>query len=381
MKHLRTGNTKRWLALTLVLVLLAGSMSLVYGDNLSDSKDKLADVQQQLKDLQKQLDSGKAEAKSLNTQLNNIDKSIRAAEAAIERLDDDIEATKAQVTKAQEDLDLKEKEVSEQDKDMGLRVRNMYKNGDVGILQILLGSASLTDFMTNMDMAERIYQNDMKLLSELEEQYTSLEQYRKELVTWQETLQKQLESKKQQQDQLEVSRGTVARLKASVESNNKVLESQVDVLNEEANSLTAEILKLQGTADYVGGKMLWPAPASTRVTSKFGMRFHPILKKNKLHTGIDIGVGSGNKVLAANAGTVIKAAWNNSYGYMVMIDHGGGIVTLYAHNSKLLVKTGDIVTRGQQVAVSGSTGMSTGPHLHFEVRVNGVYKDPLTYLQ
>ncbi|MBQ3107224.1 MAG: peptidoglycan DD-metalloendopeptidase family protein [Firmicutes bacterium] len=235
--------------------------------------------------------------------------------------------------------------------------------------------------MTNMDMAERIYQNDMKLLSELEEQYTSLEQYRKELVTWQETLQRQLESKKQQQDQLEVSRGTVARLKASVESNNKVLESQVDVLNEEANSLTAEILKLQGTADYVGGKMLWPTPASTRVTSKFGMRFHPILKKNKLHTGIDIGVGSGNKVLAANAGTVIKAAWNNSYGYMVMIDHGGGIVTLYAHNSKLLVKKGDIVTRGQQVAVSGSTGMSTGPHLHFEVRLNGVYKDPLTYLQ
>ena len=149
---------------------------------------------------------------------------------------------------------------------------------------------------------------------------------------------------------------------------------------EEANALTAEILKLQGKGAYVGGDLAWPAPASTRITSPFGYRTHPILKIKKLHTGIDIGVSSGNNVVSANAGKVIKAAWNNSYGYMVMVDHGGGIVTLYAHNSKLLVKTGDVVTRGQKIALSGSTGMSTGPHLHFEVRVNGEYKDPMNYL-
>jgi murein DD-endopeptidase MepM/ murein hydrolase activator NlpD len=95
---------------------------------------------------------------------------------------------------------------------------------------------------------------------------------------------------------------------------------------------------------------------------------------------MDIGVPSGSQIIAANSGKVIKAAWNNSYGYMVMIDHGGGIVTLYAHNSQLKVKTGDIVNRGDIIALSGSTGMSTGPHLHFEVRVNGEYKDPKKYL-
>ncbi|HPF18365.1 MAG TPA: M23 family metallopeptidase, partial [Bacillota bacterium] len=100
----------------------------------------------------------------------------------------------------------------------------------------------------------------------------------------------------------------------------------------------------------------------------------------KMHTGIDIAAASGTNILAANAGTVITAGWNNSYGYMVMIDHGGGIVTLYAHSSKLLVNKGTVVGRGQAIAKVGSTGMSTGPHLHFEVRVNGVYKNPRDYV-
>jgi len=100
----------------------------------------------------------------------------------------------------------------------------------------------------------------------------------------------------------------------------------------------------------------------------------------KMHTGIDIAASSGTNILAANAGTVITAGWNNSYGYMVMIDHGGGIITLYAHSSKLLVQKDDIVNRGQVIALVGSTGNSTGPHIHFEVRVNGEYKNPLNYV-
>ena len=99
-----------------------------------------------------------------------------------------------------------------------------------------------------------------------------------------------------------------------------------------------------------------------------------------MHTGIDIGAKAGTNVLAANNGTVIKAGWNNSYGNVVMVDHGGGIVTLYAHNSKLLVKTGDVVAKGQTIALVGSTGNSTGPHIHFEVRVNGEYKNPRDWL-
>ena len=126
--------------------------------------------------------------------------------------------------------------------------------------------------------------------------------------------------------------------------------------------------------------MIWPSAASRRITSPFGNRLHPILKIYKFHSGIDIGASYGTNILAANSGTVIKAGYNSSYGYMVMIDHGGGIVTLYAHSSKLLVSTGDVVARGQVIALIGSTGRSTGPHLHFEVRVNGAYQNPLNYV-
>ena len=125
--------------------------------------------------------------------------------------------------------------------------------------------------------------------------------------------------------------------------------------------------------------MSWPVKG--RITSPFGYRIHPILKTKNLHTGLDIAASTGTPVVAANTGTVIKAGWNNSYGNLLMIDHGGGIVTLYAHNSSLLAKVGDVVSKGQTVAKIGSTGMSTGPHLHFEVRVNGQYKNPMDWLQ
>ena len=189
---------------------------------------------------------------------------------------------------------------------------------------------------------------------------------------------KQQEANKQAS--LQASRGEVASLRSQVASDNKALESEIDALNAEADRLVEEIRRLQGDQAYAGGTFAWPSASSTRVTSEFGMRFHPILKVNKLHTGIDIGAAAGTKVLAANSGTVIKAGWNNSYGNVVMVDHGGGIVTLYAHNSKLLVSEGDVVARGQEIALVGSTGMSTGAHIHFEVRVNGEYQNPRNWL-
>jgi murein DD-endopeptidase MepM/ murein hydrolase activator NlpD len=195
-----------------------------------------------------------------------------------------------------------------------------------------------------------------------------------------EELQAQLLSEKNREaakkDALKQNQSTIAEKKKDVESNNKLLEQYIDGLEAEANRLTAIIIAMQSDEAYVGGDFLWPVPGYKKVTSEFGERVHPILKTKKLHTGMDIGAPSGTNVVAANAGRVMKAGWNDSYGYLVMIDHGGGIVTLYAHNSSLLVSDGDIVTRGQVISKVGSTGMSTGPHLHFEVRINGEYQDP-----
>ena len=129
---------------------------------------------------------------------------------------------------------------------------------------------------------------------------------------------------------------------------------------------------------YVGGTMTWPCPSSYTITSAFGNRKHPILRKYKMHTGIDIGASKGASIVAANSGTVIMAYYDKKgYGNVVVIDHGGGISTLYAHCSKILVKVGAKVKAGQNIAKVGSTGLSTGNHLHFEVRVNGEPKDPM----
>ena len=364
----------------LIVALLVSTATVGVSFGATSSQTKLNELNSQIKKLEQQLKAGKTKESNLAKEMTKLDKLIKEAEGEIADLQGEINKTSNKISVAREQLDALQEDIDTQNGDMSNRIRAMYKNGDVGILEVLLGSESITDLMTNLDMAKKIFDNDVAVLEKLEEQHRTLDRYRTDLEALEQNLAAQKVEEAQRQSELKVSRGTVATLKAEVSSDNRALESQVDALVEEANALTAEILKLQGKGAYVGGDLAWPAPASTRITSPFGYRTHPILKIKKLHTGIDIGVSSGNNVVSANAGKVIKAAWNNSYGYMVMVDHGGGIVTLYAHNSKLLVKTGDVVTRGQKIALSGSTGMSTGPHLHFEVRVNGEYKDPMNYL-
>ena len=169
---------------------------------------------------------------------------------------------------------------------------------------------------------------------------------------------------------------------SKLEKDHTALEKAEKELNAEADRLTKELAAQASnskTSTYKGGKMTWPLPGHYVITSKFGNRLHPVLKKYSLHTGVDIAVSgcNGDPVVAAAAGTVIKATYSKAYGNYVVIDHGGGITTLYAHSSKLVVKAGDKVSAGQEIMKVGTTGYSTGPHLHFEVRENGTYLNPL----
>ncbi|HYE69164.1 MAG TPA: M23 family metallopeptidase, partial [Anaerovoracaceae bacterium] len=154
----------------------------------------------------------------------------------------------------------------------------------------------------------------------------------------------------------------------------------IDEVNKTGTIFIETIRELQSEGEYAGGHLILPTPGFTRVSSAFGYRIHPTLHVRKLHTGIDIPVPTGTEVVAANSGKVILAGKNSSYGNVVVIDHGGGITTLYAHNSRLLVKVGQNVQQGEVISSSGNTGRSTGPHLHFEVRIDGEYKDPMNWL-
>lgn len=163
----------------------------------------------------------------------------------------------------------------------------------------------------------------------------------------------------------------------------KAKQAQIDEITSQYNEINKQILELakQGLdTEYIGGVLAWPVPGYTKISSNYGMRVHPITGQYKLHTGVDISAPMGANFVAANDGIVTKAGYNTAYGNMVIIDHGGGISTLYAHGSEILVTVGQTVKRNDPILKVGSTGYSTGPHAHFEVRINGVVTNPIEYI-
>lgn len=378
MKISREQFKKIFVLIMTFVMILAFAMPSSFADQIDSKKDELSDINADIAALEKALKEGKSNASALASQIKTIEGKIYQEQLRINKLTKNINDTKTKIADTLVELEILETEINAQNKNLNSRLRAMYKNGNIGMLSVLLGSKSMSDFLTNIEMAKRIYSSDTDLLEDMQTAYEVVIEKKEELAALKESLLSQQEEATASKAKLSANEESLAKQKKAVESNNKALESQIDSLNAEADKLVAEIRALQGDGAYAGGQMCWPSKASTRVTSKFGNRLHPILKKYKLHTGIDIGAAMGSDILAANDGKVIKAAYNaGGYGYYIMIDHGGGIVTLYAHSSKLLVKVGDIVTRGQVIAKVGSTGMSTGAHLHFEVRVNGNYVDPL----
>ena len=348
---------------------------------IEDYQNQLNQKNNQKQQVQNELNQEKKNLEEVQAELNALDQKIYQSQKELNQLETDLNKTKEEITEALEELEQLQKDIEKQNDDLNARLRSMYKNGDVGMLSVLFGSSSMSDFMTNMDMVERIYNADAELLEGLEDQYDIVEEQKNKLQILKDQLIEQEEAVSAKKAALEEDRQEVAQRRKEVEANVDALSAQYDAMKKEADALSETIKVLQSAnTQYIGGAMCWPSQASTRITSAFGWRYLSLLGGRNYHTGVDIGAAGGTNILAANSGTVIKAGWNNSYGYMVMVDHGGGIVTLYAHSSKLLVKTGDVVGRGQVIALVGSTGRSTGPHLHFEVRVNGEYKNPLNYV-
>lgn len=377
--------TFRVTCLSLAVLLLAAavcpppSFASSYSQQIDETKDELNDIQSELENAQEALSQGKAKARDLSRQISTLENEIYENSASIELLKADINETKLNISDKLEELERAQRDVDNQNSALNNRLRAMYKNGDVGMLSVLFGSSTISELLTNIEMVKRIYDSDAELLASIETRYSIIDEEKVALLSLKDQLIKQEADLEERQEKLSADKASVEELKKKVDEDNNVLSADIDELNEEAKALTAKILELQSKEAYIGGELCWPAQSSKRITSPFGMRLHPTLKVNKMHTGIDIGAASGTNILAANSGKVITAGWNNSYGYMIMIDHGGGIVTLYAHSSALLVSKGDIVNRGQVIALVGSTGRSTGPHLHFEVRVNGEYKNPMDY--
>ena len=348
---------------------------------IDDWQNQLNNKNKQKDQIQEELNQSKKDLEAAEKELNALDQKIYQAGVELNQLTGELNETKAEIVKGLEELEQLKKDIEKQNDDLNARLRSMYKNGDVGMLSVVFGSSSMSDVLTNMDMVQRIYNADAELLKSIQEQYDLVDAQNRKLEALKVQLEEQQAVIAEKKSALEADEAEARARRNALQADADSLQKQYDAVKKEADSIseTIKVLQSQNT-QYIGGAMCWPSQASTRITSPFGWRYLSLLGGRNYHTGVDIGAAGGTNILAANSGKVIKAGWNNSYGYMVMVDHGGGIVTLYAHSSKLLVKTGDVVTRGHAIALIGSTGMSTGNHLHFEVRVNGKYQNPLNYI-
>lgn len=374
-------NKKRVVYLVLAVILAFNSFY-IYAESLEDLKEKQKDINQQIKD-------SKTEIKKIQDETKNISKEIQELDGKVDQADKEIVNIDEEILKLEENIEittveLKEAEENIEDKQdtFNKRLKIMYRAGNVGFLEVLLSSTSIKDFLTRKDMVQAIVKHDTELIAYMQEQREIINTKKVELEKDKnqvEVSKSKLESRRR--DLVKATRAK-ADLMLSLENNHKELEKQIDAAYEEAKQVEEAIFQAQvNTGPYTGGRMNWPVPGYNRISSPYGYRIHPILNKKKFHTGIDIPAPTGTNIVAGSVGDVIHSGNLGGYGKVIMIDHGGGIVTLYAHNSRLIAKVGDIVARGDVVAKAGSTGLSTGPHLHFEVRKDGKYQDPMPWLK
>lgn len=381
----------------------AGSNSNLTNDYIKQKEEEIKRIQQEKQTMQQGISDAKALLKQLQAQKEDLFLYAAQVDALLLELEEKIETLNGQITVKEQEIEDTKAELAEaqelerqQYEAMKVRIRFMYEEGDSYYLEMLFSSTGFADMLNKADYIEAITEYDRRKLEEYIMNEQLIAACQAELEAQQEALQAQKEGLQSEQETQEAIREQaqrdIAAKQASIDEENATLEQWTAEL--EAQTAVMQALEAQIEAErkrleelnkpvqtYDGGTFIWPCPSSKRVTSPFGWRIHPVYHDNRFHNGIDIGAKSGSDILAAYNGTVVAAAWNASMGNYIMINHGDGLYTIYMHCSKFYISQGQYVTRGQVIAAVGSTGMSTGPHLHFGVRLNGTYQDPLSYVR
>lgn len=372
---------KRSLATFLALIFILSFILPAYADELDEARQRLQDLNQQIDARQANMEGVKQQQRSIMTEIQSLDQNIKTVEQKINSLNTDIAQLEKAIAKTEEEINREEQELDKQVDILGERLVYVYeKGGQASYLEVLLASTDIKDFLTRYDMLKYIVQGDVDLIDSINLKRRELDVKKSDLTVKQNRLllaREGQESNKitlaSQQSDKKVVLGRVEKEKASLE---KAL-AELEAASREVEAL----IRRAQSGDQLGtGVFAWPTPGYRNITSDYGMRYHPILKERKMHTGIDIGAPSGVNILAADSGSVIFAGWMGAYGQAVIIDHGAGLSTLYGHQSSILVSSGQAVDKGQTIGKVGSTGWSTGPHLHFEVRINGQPTNPHDYV-
>lgn len=354
-----------------------------FAAGVDDKKKELNNVQKNIKDKQAQLKKLKKKQRSVLSELNTIEGNMVKTQRQISSLSNQLQVTQNNIVVTQKNLEKAQQELTKQSGIMHERMMNVYINGRVSYIEVLLNSGSYSDFLNRVDFVKAVSRQDITIFQKVKALKLSIEKRKAELVSQQKRIQ-QLKSEQQQKHlAYQQSASERTKLLANINKDKKTLEAAIDEMERIASQLNSVIRQMTAAnpnspKKYSGGAMSYPVGG--RMTSPFGWRIHPIFKTRKFHSGIDIAAPSGTPIKAAAAGTVIYSGWITGYGNAVIIDHGGGITSLYGHNSSLVAGKGSQVSKGQVIAKCGSTGYSTGPHCHFEVRKNGQAVNPMGYL-
>ena len=376
-------------------------------NRLAEIKSQKAEIEAQLAEYEKQKDNYAGQIGTLNNKINLTEQEIDATQEAIDALTDSIEETKANLKQA-------EKELADKQELFETRIRVMYENGDTSYMEVVLNSESFGDMLDNIEIVSQIMDYDKGVVAEytairdsIQEMEESLEADRKQQKEYKESLEVEKEG-------LEADRADLQAMLAKIENDSEYAQKVSDQLADEQDEISNEIAELSrkeaeaaarkraaasssssssssrgsssssSSSNYSSGgsgSLIWPCPTYTYISSEFGGRVSPITGKwQGGHKGMDIASGKGNPVIAAASGTVVKSYLSSSYGNYIVISHGGGLMTAYAHMTRRLVSVGDTVAAGQQIGTVGSTGNSTGNHLHFEVYENGTAVNPRNYV-
>ncbi len=349
---------------------------------LDTKKEELELNQAQIENIQGELEKNleeqnivSQEIEALDIEIVNIENELLIIEADLELQEEKVEITKEELRQA-------EALAAWQYEDTKERMVTMYKNNTRGYLEILFSSDSISELLTRVYYIGQISKYDNMVLDEYERQQQIVAEKKIQLERELAEIEELHELALNQQSRLGMMMEQKVVKIIELEGQQGIMENQINALEKAGNKLEEEIQKLilASQLTYSGGQFAWPVPGRYYISSEYNPRDNPISGIPEFHTGIDIPAPYGTAVVAAAAGKVINSGWITGYGYTVMIDHGSGLVTLYAHNSSLKVSVGQTVKQGDTIAGVGSTGYSTGNHCHFEVRINGTHTNPWNYI-
>lgn len=396
-------------------------------DEYSDIKDKVSDSEQKVKELESQQADQSKIVSALNVQLQKLNQERENITAQKDLITEDIDATEekisslnAEIAKLDAEIAAKDQEIKDTVKLFCDRMRANYMAGETSVLEIFTSSSDMSSFLNRLEMFKRVTESDQSLVDKLNKEIASIEKMQKELEEKKATLQKEKTELESKRSDLQATEDTLTENQNVIKEKTEEVEAKLNALNAQTKELKVSISEYNSEMSRLDNEIkeairkanqssggshnggsnagsmnsnvsasgwAWPLPYDgVYLTSYYGYRYHPLDGDWRYHSGIDVSMSGayGKNIVATRAGTVILSSLESEsgtgYGNYIIIDHGDGYTSLYGHCSALLVSQGQRVSRGQIIARVGSTGWSTGPHLHFEVRYNGETVDPLDYV-